>query len=181
MVVAKHVHLHGTERSPDYYKCLCGSVHVHRGAYIIAIIGLIFSTISLINTAFFGQFYALPVPIISFLLFLGVLLAHNMEKPGLYLPYIIINVLCILVTIGLAIFVIVTGATVSAGGYVLANKEENKQTYGYLGVATIISGSILIIWSLINVYFVHVVYRAYRYMKDVVHNPTATLTHVGEV
>jgi hypothetical protein len=178
---ARHTKLIGTERNPKYYECLCG-IHVHKGAKIISIIGMIFSGFSIINTIFFGQYVSTPAPVVSFILYLFVFFANKTEKPGLYLPYLIINTIGVVLLILLSLFVIFTGSTLGLGGYALAEKERTKESYGILAATTIILGVILLVWGIVSAYFIHVVYRAYRYMKEVLLNPnTAALAHAGEV
>lgn len=84
------VELHGL-RDQRYFECLCG-IHVHRGSYIVAIIGLIFSTISILFAFMLKQIIVIPFPITSLILYLLVLIAYKKQKPALYLPFIILNV-----------------------------------------------------------------------------------------
>ncbi|KAI6203955.1 hypothetical protein M3Y94_00616700 [Aphelenchoides besseyi] len=85
-MVFKHVPIR--ERDAPYYHCLCG-VHVHRGAFIIAIIGLIFSLVAVLNGFLLAQWLTLPLPIISVLLYIGVIIGNKkrVAKPLLALHH----------------------------------------------------------------------------------------------
>lgn len=89
-VETKRVELHGL-RDQSYFECLCGT-HVYRGSYIISIIGLIFSVLCTLFAALLDQMIVLPFSIISFILYLLVLIAYKQQKPALYLPFIILKV-----------------------------------------------------------------------------------------
>ncbi|KAI6218890.1 hypothetical protein M3Y95_01136100 [Aphelenchoides besseyi] len=175
-MVFKHVPIR--ERDAPYYHCLCG-VHVHRGAFIIAIIGLIFSLVAVLNGFLLAQWLTLPLPIISVLLYIGVIIGNKKESPNLYLPYIIINTIVILFILGVSVFVILTGASVTSLGVMTTDKTKEKQAFGVFGAFTITFGVIFFLWGLISAYFVNVVYRAYRYLKDVVllNPPPVVLPH----
>jgi hypothetical protein len=74
-----------------------------------------------------------------------------------------------------AIFVFLSASAITIGGFVVSNKPENYRGFGVIGGITIGFAIILFLWGLISAYFVHVVYRAYRYMKEFLLKPTVTL------
>jgi len=186
----KHVQL-GNGRDPRYYTCCCG-IHVHKGALIIGVIGLIFSLFSILAGSVLvgGQLLLLPVPIISLLLYILVIVANKTEKPVLYLPFIVLNTIGVVFILIISVLFVLSGSAVTVGGLAVSKNDQNRHGFGVIGGMTVGFGAILFIWGILSAYFIHVVYRAYRYLKEVILNPNvalATQTHthtthtVGEV
>ncbi|KAI6179809.1 hypothetical protein M3Y98_00650900 [Aphelenchoides besseyi] len=138
-----------------------------------------YTLIAVLNGFLLAQWLTLPLPIISVLLYIGVIVGNKKESPNLYLPYIIINTIVILFILGVSVFVILTGASVTSLGVMTTDNTKEKQAFGMFGAFTITFGVIFFLWGLISAYFINVVYRAYRYLKDVVllNPPPVVLPH----
>lgn len=74
------------------YRCCCGTFHVERGAYWIAVVGLVMCALSLFPSVLFSSWSSVVSLVISVLIYVGIIVAQRKQKPQWYLPYLIMNV-----------------------------------------------------------------------------------------
>lgn len=79
----------------------------------------------------------------------------------------------------ISIIFILSGTVFAGAGLAFSDKPESRQGFGFVGAATVVTGVILLLWTFLSGYFIHVVYRAYRYLKEVVLNPNVMLAQAG--
>lgn len=73
------------------YQCCCGCMHVERGAYMIAFIGAILAALFAIANFLMGNVVMGVVAILFFLIYWSILAAQKSHKPGLYVPFLVMN------------------------------------------------------------------------------------------
>ena len=74
------------------YRCCCGTFHVERGAYVIAVVGLVLCALSLLPSVVFYSWSSVVSLALSVLIYVGIIVAQKKQKPQWYLPYLIMNV-----------------------------------------------------------------------------------------
>jgi hypothetical protein len=71
------------------YRCCCGTFHVERGAYWIAVVGIALCALSLVPTVYNYSWATVVSAMVSIAIYGGILVAQSKQEPLWYLPYII--------------------------------------------------------------------------------------------
>ncbi|KAI6240283.1 hypothetical protein M3Y99_00459600 [Aphelenchoides fujianensis] len=149
--------------------CCCG-IHVHKGCLIIAILGIIGNiplTVNVYGAGSYAWYFGLSgaSAIISFICYVCLLIGNIKKIPVLYLPLLILNTIILILTFFLIIWIFI------GAGLFFAHKIDFGQhgTAGAdaaAGTFSIIVGICFLLAVLIQVYFTHVVWRGYKYLKE---------------
>jgi len=162
--------------SDNYYRCLCNT-HVHTGTFVLAIIGTVFTALGSFGIITGGGgwhfFVTSGANIISLICYICLLVGNRKHIPALYLPFLIVNTIMMILLVVLAILMFVSG------GMVLGHKTDVKASEEKaVGIALFVFGTLYIIGVLIQFYFYYVIYRGYRYLKDVLLNPSSSVPRI---
>ncbi|KAI1714624.1 hypothetical protein Ddc_11344 [Ditylenchus destructor] len=160
--------------NPDdkHYRCCCNSCHVERGAYLIAIVGIVFSALALVGAVVMLKWGNVISGIIGILLYVSIIYAQKKQNPSLYWPFLIFNGIGI-VLIGIYILVLAVMFFMVPKAWQdfidpeIESMEESKKEQIILAVrvGTAVLIVLFAISEFLSVWFQCVVYRAYQYMK----------------
>ncbi|KAI6191045.1 hypothetical protein M3Y97_00185100 [Aphelenchoides bicaudatus] len=161
--------------------CFGGS-HVHRGAFLIGIIGIVASVIT--ECFYFNEpvrvYFHIALSLVAFFCYIGILLAYHSERVIFYTPFFFIIPVCILAQLfnALLIFFVVgfkltTGERQAVADPDLSSiyqfvKDNRGFTYDALrppSVWVIILGVVFLVSACIQAYFYSVIVRAARYLQ----------------
>jgi len=164
-----------------------GGAHVHRGAFIISIIGILASVVTLcfyLNEPIKAYFH-ITLTLIAFLCYLGLVVGNNSEHHALYWPFLIVIPVAILAQIlnALLIFFIV-GVQLSTGRRQIVEDQDLANVYQFVrahpgltfdalrpaSVLVILLGVAYLVAAFFQCYFYSVIIRAAKYLRKVRHS-----------
>jgi len=188
-------HYAGTGHNDSRYRCCCNSMHVERGAYVIAFIGAIMSAIFGILNLLSGNIVLFIVAIFFFLIYWSILAAQRKRHPNLYIPFLVMNWIAA-VLLALYIIFLVLMLILLPDFWVRQHRDEGLGFYGptehmlwtqdssthrtmaatddrghprYFWGAVRMFTWLQLIYSVVaeilTIYFLYVVYRAWQYMR----------------
>jgi len=157
------------------YRCCCGTFHVERGAYWIAVVGLVMCALSLFPSILLSSWSSVVSLVISVLIYVGIIVAQRKQQPQWYLPYLILNGIGI-VLIPLYIILCAVAMVYMSEFFHQLVKPDDYKPYTEEQVifgARIILGVAIVAMAIseaLSIWFESVVYRAYKFMKMSVHS-----------
>uniref|UniRef100_A0A914CC67 Uncharacterized protein n=1 Tax=Acrobeloides nanus TaxID=290746 RepID=A0A914CC67_9BILA len=149
--------------------CCCGCMHVRKGAFIIGILGVVFSIIGIIGSIVSGIWYNIIYCAIGLIVSGLIIFADKTEREWAYLPYIVLQAIGIVINALAAIGFLVLGIVLPKGleDHLNIDKDKDWDTVKTaLRVACFIYVFCLIISEIIAIWFWLVVFKAYKYMKN---------------
>uniref|UniRef100_A0A914D8M2 Lysosomal-associated transmembrane protein 4B n=1 Tax=Acrobeloides nanus TaxID=290746 RepID=A0A914D8M2_9BILA len=156
----------------NYYKCLCGT-HVRTGAFIVAIIGVVFGLIQLLS----ASTPCLNSGIVKYNILCGlltifvnslVICADQKEKPWAYLPYIIFKGLVILFYAFVVIVLLIIGIFAPSDAPTIFSGKTPEEQIMAVRIVFISGAIVLLIFNAFLLWFASIVFRAYQYMREAV-------------
>uniref|UniRef100_A0A915ETY9 Uncharacterized protein n=1 Tax=Ditylenchus dipsaci TaxID=166011 RepID=A0A915ETY9_9BILA len=162
---------------PKYQCGYCFKMHVERGAFVLAIIGVIASIISflLFCTLLFTRlqnFYMIAVSIIAMIMYLSIIYAQKRREPWLFLPYLYYWSICLI--LGLLLRTLQISMMIVLPISWSKNSRRSCVTPGSTFTYTLYNSTFFLVYFIIrnfitiflSVWIFSVIYRAYKYMKD---------------
>uniref|UniRef100_A0A914EN78 Lysosomal-associated transmembrane protein 4B n=1 Tax=Acrobeloides nanus TaxID=290746 RepID=A0A914EN78_9BILA len=157
-----------------YFMTAWGS-HVKRGAYIVAIVGIVLAIIQLI----FGTYYTFANALLLILVCALVIYADRNEEEWAYVPYLVFQ----------AIFIILNALiilTLFINGIVMPPYLDHIHVYGHfsredLRIGIFVLLIFLLIEEIITIWFWSIIFRAYRYMREFKNKLPTTTVHVATI
>jgi len=170
------------------YRCCCG-VHVQKAAYIVAIVGIALTALTLAGSAL-GRMYEAPLwkkhavsPVysiltkaVSILACVAILYTKKKQNPSLYLPFLITQAL-VMAVIALYIILLLlliiasssssSSSAVSGSGSGGRSVEQQQRSAFHLS-----NGATLLIFTIALVFYCWIyslVFRAYKFANDEQH------------
>lgn len=176
------------------YRCCCKSMHVEKGAYVIAFIGAILAAIFGILNLLSGNIVLFIVAIFFFLIYFSILAAQRKRQPNLYIPFLVLNWLAAFLLALYILFLVVMLITLpdfwvrqhrddGLGFYgpterlslgaddtrnTLAHTDERghpRYFWGAIRLFTWLQLIYSVVAEILTIYFWFVVYRAWQYMR----------------
>uniref|UniRef100_A0A915CQ51 Uncharacterized protein n=1 Tax=Ditylenchus dipsaci TaxID=166011 RepID=A0A915CQ51_9BILA len=156
------------------YKCCC-NIHVERAAYYIAFIGAGLSGIAAVSYFSQGNTLFGVSCLCNFFFHFSILYAQRTNKPKFYLPFLIVNILAIVLLIFsviylIAVFVIMPEshkerlARVFQDGSIKFSTEE--EFLAEIRMTLVIAIAATALYTALVAYFYYIVYRAYMFMRE---------------
>uniref|UniRef100_A0A914DZA7 Uncharacterized protein n=1 Tax=Acrobeloides nanus TaxID=290746 RepID=A0A914DZA7_9BILA len=136
----------------DHDSCCCGCMHVRTGAMVIGILGIVGSIFGVISGIVNGTWISIVAYAIGIIISGLIIFADRTERQWGYLPYLVLNGIWIILNILVIIAFIILGIVVP--------KEIRVWCFVMAGVYVILVIIMIWLWS--------VVFRAYKYMRDVI-------------
>uniref|UniRef100_A0A914D1K3 Uncharacterized protein n=1 Tax=Acrobeloides nanus TaxID=290746 RepID=A0A914D1K3_9BILA len=162
---------------PEYLKYYCGC-HVKQGALIIAIISIVFNVVlelfcyKIVGNILSAYSIIIMVVIVACAL---VVYADRQEKAWAYIPYLVMQALGIIICL-IAIFTfLVCGIILPQSLIDTLTKEATEQgtlTRDEVRTICFTYTVILIISEAVEIWFWTIVFRAYRYMREILGGPS---------
>ncbi|KAI6240385.1 hypothetical protein M3Y99_00470600 [Aphelenchoides fujianensis] len=154
--------------------CLC-SIHVHKGAFQIGIVGLVLSVFIMLWCIFFHSFVVFSIGTVSFCCYLGLVMAVHIESCGLYWPFLLLEPLVIFAELT---FCMISFLVIGAASFLDAkgiNSDPQVQTlirayplfFQDLDEYALGFSSFMLLWAAVQVYAYSVVLRAFAYLRKV--------------
>uniref|UniRef100_A0AC34QZ68 Uncharacterized protein n=1 Tax=Panagrolaimus sp. JU765 TaxID=591449 RepID=A0AC34QZ68_9BILA len=145
---------------PEYLKC-CGHIHVRKLARYIAFIFLILTAFEIFLMVNYSRYYVIDFIFVTNV-FIFVLLAEKLQKPGFYLPSLVYLGFYIIVGIPL-LFICITVRFFTSPETLGPDAEKIKDVSEKLLFVFIIFATCAILEA-IYIYFWEVIYDARHYM-----------------
>ncbi|CAB3399224.1 unnamed protein product [Caenorhabditis bovis] len=158
------------------YKCLCGLLHIKKGARIVAVLVNVLTVINIIFSFTRSStvvFYTLMSAAFSAVIF-GSLLYGVWKEKRLYLyPYLFFQIISIMISVIILIIFLISIAVNSNMVLDLAKNLGNVDTTSTqdkldadLAVFTIVFILFVCIGGLIQAYFIYIIYCFHNFLKD---------------
>ncbi|KAI6191052.1 hypothetical protein M3Y97_00185900 [Aphelenchoides bicaudatus] len=154
-------------KTDHYFRAALG-VHVLKCAYVIGLAGSLFETFSLVYMViclFFDgppPLYHFPLNLISLLAYSSLMAAVKKEKVWMFWPYLFANTLCIFLDMVLIIALLTYRSELIQHKHNELSRSDEQQ----IAVQTIIYAVLVTFSAIINVYFIHIVWRAKIYIQN---------------
>uniref|UniRef100_A0A914D9V8 Uncharacterized protein n=1 Tax=Acrobeloides nanus TaxID=290746 RepID=A0A914D9V8_9BILA len=151
---------------PEYFKCCCG-VHVKQGALVIAIISIVGGVLQLFSgTA--GSILSAIIIIVAGAL---IIYADRQEKAWAYIPYLVMKALAIIVLL-IGIFVLLVLDITEPQWLIDELAKKRAFSRDQFRTDCFVAMVIVIIAEAFAIWFWFIVFRAYRYMREVLGGPS---------
>uniref|UniRef100_A0A914CPT9 Uncharacterized protein n=1 Tax=Acrobeloides nanus TaxID=290746 RepID=A0A914CPT9_9BILA len=151
--------------NPDYFKCCCGC-HVKQGALTIAIISIVGGFSQLFSGNVFGLYGIVVIAASSLVIY-----ADRKEKAWAYIPYLVVQALGIIGYLVIIVLLLVWAITLPQW-LIDSLTKQGTLTHDQIRAACYIAMVILIIGEAFAIWFWSIVFRAYRYMREVLGGPS---------
>ncbi|KAI6243180.1 hypothetical protein M3Y99_00141700 [Aphelenchoides fujianensis] len=150
--------------SDPYYHCLCG-IHVHKGAWIIGILGIVFGVLGTICELVLNHIPMALFDLVMLITAICLVYGNKSLRPNFYWPHLILNTLGMIVGSVLNLVWGIAAIAVVAK----SSKTDDKEHLEALAVAwaTLFTAVFVVLFALIQFYFIRVVWRARTYMLEV--------------
>ncbi|CAD5209132.1 unnamed protein product [Bursaphelenchus okinawaensis] len=170
----------GFVHTDEYYRCCCMK-HVHKGCFVIGVIGLVLATITAVCTFMDGLILLGIGAAIHAFCYLLLLIGNRKRIHKLFLPVLVVGIIAIIVY---AVFV-----TLQIISLVQLFQEspatENEHEYSNRLSLLIINLVFTVLSLLFSLYAFYVIYRDYWYLRDepkkYLHNPQKVVTEVSVI
>ncbi|KAI6179752.1 hypothetical protein M3Y98_00644400 [Aphelenchoides besseyi] len=155
------------DQSDDYYRC-CLNTHVNKYVYGVSVVGVLTSALAIISTLCAAQFFLTIPPLILLFVFAVAYVGNHQSKPLLYGPLIITQLVLVFGLIGLSVYLVSLGSTISYESIVEGRGNPKKMAKIWIGIIYVCSGLLVLLLSMFLAYLTQVIFRAYSYLKEVV-------------
>lgn len=164
------------DQNDPKYKCLCGMLHIRKGARVVAVLTNVFTAINIIfsftrtSTVFF---YTLMSAAFSIVIFGSLLFGTLKEKRIYLLPYLFFQLISLFLNLLiLVIFLISLGAHTHMAVDLAMNigNVNDSGTQAEMDQAmasfTVLFILFIVVSGLFQAYFLDVIYSFYQFLKD---------------
>ncbi|KAI6240289.1 hypothetical protein M3Y99_00460200 [Aphelenchoides fujianensis] len=147
----------------SYYRCC--SVHVHKLAFVIGILTIVLNIAAAIANFITGTWWMYAGGFLSFICSICLLIGNRKEQSILYWPYLILQ---ILITIGYFIGVVLffLSAAVLFSDKWVDGYDYDDAWRRRVAIAAVILGVIYIVLAVLQIVFLVIVFRDYRYVQN---------------